>query len=157
MKGGLLCGRGRLDGEQRHFQTHSIERCWRGASRTDGAKRCRPETRPEADDRRGDPMAGPASAKSHPRLRWEPVAVGGPRIATESVYHHGRSMGRTNRRRRRSDRQRILDAGEHKIRSRATDVDGSVQPTPEAPVVASRRTFWENNGHINRRGAHSLT
>jgi DMSO/TMAO reductase YedYZ molybdopterin-dependent catalytic subunit len=46
---------------------------------------------------------------------------------------------------------RTVSPGEHQIRSRATDIDGNVQPAPDAPVVASRRTFWENNGHITRR------
>ncbi len=41
--------------------------------------------------------------------------------------------------------------GEHAIRSRAFDQDGNVQPTPQDPYVASRRTFWENNGQITRR------
>jgi DMSO/TMAO reductase YedYZ molybdopterin-dependent catalytic subunit len=41
--------------------------------------------------------------------------------------------------------------GEHAIRSRAFDVDGNIQPAPDDPVLASKRTFWENNGHITRR------
>jgi DMSO/TMAO reductase YedYZ molybdopterin-dependent catalytic subunit len=41
--------------------------------------------------------------------------------------------------------------GEHQIRSRAIDVDGNVQPAPTDPIIAGRRTFWENNGHIIRR------
>jgi DMSO/TMAO reductase YedYZ molybdopterin-dependent catalytic subunit len=41
--------------------------------------------------------------------------------------------------------------GEHKIRSRAFDVFGNVQPTPDDPFLASKRTFWENNGQIARR------
>jgi DMSO/TMAO reductase YedYZ molybdopterin-dependent catalytic subunit len=41
--------------------------------------------------------------------------------------------------------------GEHTVTSRAYDEDGNVQPTPENPYVASRRTFWENNGQITRR------
>lgn len=42
-------------------------------------------------------------------------------------------------------------SGEHRVRSRAIDVDGNVQPAPEDPFIASRRTFWENNGYITRR------
>jgi DMSO/TMAO reductase YedYZ molybdopterin-dependent catalytic subunit len=42
-------------------------------------------------------------------------------------------------------------AGEHRIRSRAIDVDGNVQPAPDHPSITNRRTFWENNGHITRR------
>ena len=41
--------------------------------------------------------------------------------------------------------------GEHKIRSRAFDVDGNVQPAPDDPFLASRRTYWESNGQITRR------
>jgi DMSO/TMAO reductase YedYZ molybdopterin-dependent catalytic subunit len=42
-------------------------------------------------------------------------------------------------------------SGEHRVRSRAIDIYGNVQPAPDDPFVASRRTFWENNGHITRR------
>jgi DMSO/TMAO reductase YedYZ molybdopterin-dependent catalytic subunit len=42
-------------------------------------------------------------------------------------------------------------AGEHQITSRAFDVDGNIQPAPDDPFLASRRTFWEGNGHITRR------
>jgi DMSO/TMAO reductase YedYZ molybdopterin-dependent catalytic subunit len=41
--------------------------------------------------------------------------------------------------------------GEHTIRSRAFDIDGNVQPAPDDPFLASRRTYWESNGHITRR------
>src|SRR4051812_1023838 len=41
--------------------------------------------------------------------------------------------------------------GEHTIRSRAYDAEGHVQPAPTDPYLASRRTFWENNGQITRR------
>jgi DMSO/TMAO reductase YedYZ molybdopterin-dependent catalytic subunit len=40
---------------------------------------------------------------------------------------------------------------EHTIRSRAFDVDGNIQPAPDDPFLASKRTFWESNGHITRR------
>jgi len=42
-------------------------------------------------------------------------------------------------------------AGEHAIRSRAYDTDGNEQPAPDEPFLASRRTYWENNGQITRR------
>jgi DMSO/TMAO reductase YedYZ molybdopterin-dependent catalytic subunit len=42
-------------------------------------------------------------------------------------------------------------AGEHMIRSRAHDRDGNIQPPAEDPFVASRTTFWENNGQVTRR------
>lgn len=42
-------------------------------------------------------------------------------------------------------------AGEHTITSRATDVDGNVQPAPDDPMIANKATYWEANGHITRR------
>ena len=42
-------------------------------------------------------------------------------------------------------------SGEHKIRSRAFDIYGNMQPAPEDPFLASKRTFWESNGHITRQ------
>jgi DMSO/TMAO reductase YedYZ molybdopterin-dependent catalytic subunit len=41
--------------------------------------------------------------------------------------------------------------GEHAITSRAFDVDGNMQPAPEDPFLASKRTYWESNGQITRR------
>jgi DMSO/TMAO reductase YedYZ molybdopterin-dependent catalytic subunit len=41
--------------------------------------------------------------------------------------------------------------GEHKIRSRAFDLYGNMQPAPDDPFLASKRTYWENNGQITRR------
>lgn len=41
--------------------------------------------------------------------------------------------------------------GEHRIRSRAFDVEGNVQPAPDDPYLISRRTYWESNGQITRR------
>jgi DMSO/TMAO reductase YedYZ molybdopterin-dependent catalytic subunit len=41
--------------------------------------------------------------------------------------------------------------GEHAIRSRAIDVEGNIQPAPDDPFLASRRTYWEANGQITRR------
>jgi DMSO/TMAO reductase YedYZ molybdopterin-dependent catalytic subunit len=37
-------------------------------------------------------------------------------------------------------------SGEHRITSRAFDIDGNIQPAPDNPFLASRRTFWEANG-----------
>jgi hypothetical protein len=42
-------------------------------------------------------------------------------------------------------------AGQHGVTSRAFDADGNVQPAPDDPFLASRRTFWESNGHITRQ------
>jgi DMSO/TMAO reductase YedYZ molybdopterin-dependent catalytic subunit len=41
--------------------------------------------------------------------------------------------------------------GEHRIRSRAFDVHGNMQPAPDDPFLASKRTYWESNGQITRR------
>ena len=41
--------------------------------------------------------------------------------------------------------------GEHTVTSRATDVDGNVQPAPDDPLLAGKMTFWESNGQITRR------
>lgn len=41
-------------------------------------------------------------------------------------------------------------AGEHRITSRAIDVDGNVQPSPDDPSIATKHTFWESNGQITR-------
>ena len=41
-------------------------------------------------------------------------------------------------------------AGSHTVASRAIDVDGDIQPAPGDPYLASRRTYWENNGQITR-------
>ncbi len=40
--------------------------------------------------------------------------------------------------------------GPHTITSRAFDTDGNVQPPGDDPYLASRRTYWENNGQITR-------
>jgi DMSO/TMAO reductase YedYZ molybdopterin-dependent catalytic subunit len=42
-------------------------------------------------------------------------------------------------------------SGEHTVTSRAFDENGAMQPTPQDPSVADRRTYWENNGQITRR------
>jgi DMSO/TMAO reductase YedYZ molybdopterin-dependent catalytic subunit len=44
-----------------------------------------------------------------------------------------------------------LAPGEHTIRSRAIDEEGNVQPAPDDPFLASKRTYWESNGQITRR------
>ena len=41
--------------------------------------------------------------------------------------------------------------GEHSVTTRAFDFDGNVQPVPDDPFLASRVTYWENNGQITRR------
>jgi hypothetical protein len=42
-------------------------------------------------------------------------------------------------------------AGEHAITSRAIDVHGTVQPAPDDPAIAGKKTVWESNGQITRR------
>ncbi len=41
--------------------------------------------------------------------------------------------------------------GEHRIRSRAFDVDGNVQPAPDDPFLAGKVPYWESNGQMTRR------
>jgi DMSO/TMAO reductase YedYZ molybdopterin-dependent catalytic subunit len=41
--------------------------------------------------------------------------------------------------------------GEHTVTSRATDIDGTVQPAPDDPLLAGKTTYWESNGQITRR------
>jgi len=41
--------------------------------------------------------------------------------------------------------------GEHAITSRAIDVTGNVQPSPDDPVIANKHTYWESNGQVTRR------
>jgi hypothetical protein len=31
------------------------------------------------------------------------------------------------------------------------DTQGIVQPSPEDPLIAKKRTYWESNGHVTRR------
>ena len=40
--------------------------------------------------------------------------------------------------------------GEHEITSRAVDADGNVQPAPDDPLIAGKRTFWESNAQVIR-------
>jgi hypothetical protein len=40
--------------------------------------------------------------------------------------------------------------GEHTITSRAIDAVGNVQPAPNDPVIANKKTYWESNGQITR-------
>ena len=41
--------------------------------------------------------------------------------------------------------------GEHTIASRAIDAQGDVQPAPDDPRLAKKRTYWESNGQVTRR------
>jgi DMSO/TMAO reductase YedYZ molybdopterin-dependent catalytic subunit len=41
--------------------------------------------------------------------------------------------------------------GEHAIASRAIDIYGAVQPAPDDPWLAAKKTYWESNGQITRR------
>ena len=42
-------------------------------------------------------------------------------------------------------------SGKHTVRSRAFDIDGNMQPAPDDPFLASKRTYWESNGQITRQ------
>jgi DMSO/TMAO reductase YedYZ molybdopterin-dependent catalytic subunit len=41
--------------------------------------------------------------------------------------------------------------GEYTVTSRATDTRGNVQPAPDDPWIAGKRTFWESTGQVTRR------
>jgi hypothetical protein len=41
--------------------------------------------------------------------------------------------------------------GEHSITSRAIGTDGRIQPAPDDPEIATKKTYWEANGQITRR------
>jgi DMSO/TMAO reductase YedYZ molybdopterin-dependent catalytic subunit len=41
--------------------------------------------------------------------------------------------------------------GEHRVTSRAIDVEGNVQPAPGEGHLAGKVTYWESNGQITRR------
>jgi DMSO/TMAO reductase YedYZ molybdopterin-dependent catalytic subunit len=42
-------------------------------------------------------------------------------------------------------------AGEHAITSRATDLDGHVQPAQSDPWITGKHTYWESNAQVTRR------
>jgi len=77
---------------------------------------------------------------------------------TAELHHHGHGKGGSHDRSGFAWRFWTLDwgrpaVGEHAIRSRAYDDEGNLQPPPEDPYLASKVTFWENNGQIPRRVA----
>jgi len=41
-------------------------------------------------------------------------------------------------------------AGRHTVTSRAIDANGAIQPAPNDPIIADRRTYWEANQQITR-------
>jgi hypothetical protein len=41
--------------------------------------------------------------------------------------------------------------GEHTVTSRAIDTSGNIQPAPDDPVIANKKTYWESNGQITRQ------
>ena len=40
---------------------------------------------------------------------------------------------------------------EHAITSRAIDAAGRVQPAPDDPWIANKKTYWESTGQVTRR------
>jgi DMSO/TMAO reductase YedYZ molybdopterin-dependent catalytic subunit len=42
-------------------------------------------------------------------------------------------------------------AGEYAVTARAFDTSGRMQPAPDDPLLATKRTYWESNGQITRR------
>jgi DMSO/TMAO reductase YedYZ molybdopterin-dependent catalytic subunit len=45
----------------------------------------------------------------------------------------------------------VPPTGEHAITSRAIDTRGNVQPAPDDPWIATKRTYWESTGQVTRR------
>ena len=41
--------------------------------------------------------------------------------------------------------------GEHTVTARATDTAGNVQPAPDDPWLANKKTYWESTGQVTRR------
>jgi hypothetical protein len=41
-------------------------------------------------------------------------------------------------------------SGEHTITTRAIDATGAVQPAPDDPRLANKKTYWESNAQITR-------
>ena len=80
------------------------------------------------------------------------LPAGGPiRVAPSSLIRHHTQETRTHAWRFWTFEWGTPASGEHQITSRAFDVDGNIQPAPNDPFYASRRTFWEANGQITRR------
>jgi hypothetical protein len=40
--------------------------------------------------------------------------------------------------------------GEHTVTTRAIDAAGAMQPAPDDPLIANKKTYWESNGQITR-------
>ncbi len=83
--------------------------------------------------------------------RVEVSIDGGPWTAAQLVdasRHHGSSAGL-------AWRFWTYDwgtppSGQHTVASRAIDTDRNVQPAPDDPIIADKRTYWESNGQITR-------
>ena len=43
-----------------------------------------------------------------------------------------------------------VPSGRHTVTSRAVRADGAIQPSPNDPIIADRRTYWEANQQISR-------
>jgi DMSO/TMAO reductase YedYZ molybdopterin-dependent catalytic subunit len=104
--------------------------------------------------RRGDRYAIVGVAWGAPIADVEVQIDDGPWTATD--LHRHRAAKRSGQRSEFAWTFWTLDwgkpaAGEHRIRSRAFDVDGNVQPAPDDPYLAGKVTFWESNGQITRR------
>ncbi len=105
--------------------------------------------------RRGDNYTVLGAAWGAPIAKVEVRIDDGPWRATKLVRNPSRSMGSGHRDQAAWKLWKLSwgapDRGEHTITSRAYDTDGNVQPTPTDPYLTSKRTFWENNGHMTRR------
>jgi DMSO/TMAO reductase YedYZ molybdopterin-dependent catalytic subunit len=102
--------------------------------------------------RRGDRYAVMGAAWGAPIARVEVQVDDGPWMTARLERHRPR----TSRSRQFAWTFWMLDwgrpaPGEHRIRSRAFDVDGNVQPAPGEGHLAGKVTYWESNGQITRR------
>ena len=104
--------------------------------------------------RRDDEYTVLAAAWGAPVAKVEVRVDGGAWQAAKPVRHLTGGEGRHRHASAWSFWTRNLGTlrrGEHSITSRAYDRQGHVQPAPEDPSIANRRTYYENNGYVTRR------
>jgi DMSO/TMAO reductase YedYZ molybdopterin-dependent catalytic subunit len=118
--------------------------------------RDRLKSAPAKVTRRGGRYAIMGAAWGAPIAAVEVQIDGGPWMA--ATLDKRTAEARENIRTARSYSWRFWDfnwgrpaTGEHAIRSRAIDLAGNIQPGQDDPFLASKRTYWESNGHITRQ------
>ncbi len=101
--------------------------------------------------RRGDDYSVLGAAWGAPIARVEVQVDGGPWAAARLLRHRSRTGGPGFAWDFWSWHWPSPTPGEHTITSRAYDEQGHVQPTPADDSITNRRTYWENNGQVQRR------